>query len=91
MLEWVVLDDIINSTVRESLVPWNVTYSLDLTLDVVTTSDAGQYTCRANVTDLMGETAIVYGNHTIFVTSKSYQCQNCNEWQLTIFVKIILH
>ncbi len=44
--------------------------SLDLTFDIVSVSDAGEYTCRANIEDSMGESIQVMSNLTLFVESK---------------------
>ncbi len=47
-----------------------ITQSLDLTFDIVSVSDAGEYTCRANLQDSMGESIQVMSNLTLFVESK---------------------
>ncbi len=47
-----------------------ITQSLDLTFDIVNVSDAGEYTCGANLEDSMGESILVMSNLTLFVESK---------------------
>ena len=47
-----------------------ITQSLDLTFDVVSVSDAEEYTCRVNLEDSMGESILVMSNLTLFVESK---------------------
>ena len=47
-----------------------ITQSLDLTFDVVTVSNAGEYTCGANLSDSMGKSIQVMSNLTLFVESK---------------------
>ena len=47
-----------------------ITQSLDLTFDVVSVSNAGEYTCGAIVEDSMGESIQVMSNFTLFVESK---------------------
>ncbi len=47
-----------------------ITQSLDLTFDIVSVSNAGEYTCGANLEDSMGESILVTSNLTLFVESK---------------------
>ncbi len=47
-----------------------ITQSLDLTFDIVSVSDAGVYTCGANLEDSMGESILVMSSLTLFVESK---------------------
>ncbi len=49
-----------------------ITQSLDLKFDIVSVSDAGEYTCRANIEDSMGESILIISNLTLFVESKLF-------------------
>ena len=69
------LDGIVNSTeLVGGGAPYmgdNVSLSLDLNVDSVNASDAGLYTCRAMVTDTLGDMANISRDYELFVQCES--------------------
>ena len=69
------LDVIINSTMfvggGASYMGYSVSFSLDLNLDSINASDAGLYTCRAMITDALGDMANITRDYELFVQRES--------------------
>ena len=68
-------DAIVNSTEifggGASYMKDTVSLSLDLNVDSVNTSDAGLYTCRAMVTDALGDITNITRDYELFVQRES--------------------
>ena len=69
------LDGIVNSTMfvggGVSYMGDTVSLSLDLNVDSVNASDAGLYTCRAMVTDALGDITNISRDYELFVQCES--------------------